>query len=118
MKKISTGAAKPSKKISQQKLTVGLDLGDGVVSGVRLFALHPERLVIVCAPRLQSPERYSPSPQDPWGSKPGRRTPPQVAPAHAWRSLAWVGFIQQSDGVDGAQSEAVFQQPDPETKSG
>jgi Ethanolamine utilization protein EutJ (predicted chaperonin) len=28
MKKISTVAAKPSKKISQQKLTVGLDLGD------------------------------------------------------------------------------------------
>ena len=28
MKKVSTVAAKPSKKISQQKLTVGLDLGD------------------------------------------------------------------------------------------
>jgi transposase len=28
MKKVSTAAAKPSKKISQQKLTVGLDLGD------------------------------------------------------------------------------------------
>jgi activator of 2-hydroxyglutaryl-CoA dehydratase len=28
MKKISTVAAKPSKKISQQKLTIGLDLGD------------------------------------------------------------------------------------------
>src|SRR4051794_24068252 len=28
MKKVSTIAAKPSKKISQQKLTVGLDLGD------------------------------------------------------------------------------------------
>jgi hypothetical protein len=28
MKKVSTGAAKPSKKISQQKLAVGLDLGD------------------------------------------------------------------------------------------
>src|ERR1700751_3358504 len=28
MKKISTVAAKPSRKISQQKLTIGLDLGD------------------------------------------------------------------------------------------
>ncbi len=28
MKKVSTVAATPSKKISQQKLTVGLDLGD------------------------------------------------------------------------------------------
>ena len=28
MKKVSTVGAKPSKKISQQKLTVGLDLGD------------------------------------------------------------------------------------------
>ena len=28
MKKVSTVAAKPSKKISQQKLNVGLDLGD------------------------------------------------------------------------------------------
>ena len=28
MKKVSTVAAKPSKKISRQKLTVGLDLGD------------------------------------------------------------------------------------------
>ena len=28
MKKISTVAAKPSKKISRQKLTVGLDLGN------------------------------------------------------------------------------------------
>ena len=28
MKKVSTVAAKPSKKIWQQKLTVGLDLGD------------------------------------------------------------------------------------------
>jgi predicted NBD/HSP70 family sugar kinase len=28
MKKVSTVVAKPSKKISQQKLTVGLDLGD------------------------------------------------------------------------------------------
>ena len=28
MKKVSTVAEKPSKKISQQKLTVGLDLGD------------------------------------------------------------------------------------------
>src|SRR4029077_2670034 len=28
MKKVSTVAAKPGKKISQQKLTVGLDLGD------------------------------------------------------------------------------------------
>ncbi len=28
MKKVSTVAAKASKKISQQKLTVGLDLGD------------------------------------------------------------------------------------------
>src|SRR5205807_6321874 len=28
MKKVSIVAAKPSKKISQQKLTVGLDLGD------------------------------------------------------------------------------------------
>src|ERR1700750_1839983 len=28
MKKVSTVAVKPSKKISQQKLTVGLDLGD------------------------------------------------------------------------------------------
>ena len=28
MKKISTVAAKPSKKISQQRLTIGLDLGD------------------------------------------------------------------------------------------
>ena len=28
MKKVSTAGAKPSKKISQQKLTVGLDLGD------------------------------------------------------------------------------------------
>ena len=28
MKKVSTVAAKPSKKMSQQKLTVGLDLGD------------------------------------------------------------------------------------------
>src|SRR4051812_578616 len=28
MKKVSTVAAKPSKKISQQKLTIGLDLGD------------------------------------------------------------------------------------------
>src|ERR1700685_4168820 len=28
MKKVSTVAARPSKKISQQKLTVGLDLGD------------------------------------------------------------------------------------------
>ena len=28
MKKVSTVAAKPSKKISQQQLTVGLDLGD------------------------------------------------------------------------------------------
>ena len=28
MKKVSTVGVKPSKKISQQKLTVGLDLGD------------------------------------------------------------------------------------------
>ncbi len=28
MKKVSTVAAKPSQKISRQKLTVGLDLGD------------------------------------------------------------------------------------------
>jgi hypothetical protein len=28
MKKVSTVAAKPSKKISQQRLTIGLDLGD------------------------------------------------------------------------------------------
>ena len=28
MKKVSTVAAKPSKNISQQKLTIGLDLGD------------------------------------------------------------------------------------------
>src|SRR5437588_5319967 len=28
MKKVSTVAAKPGKKISQQKLTIGLDLGD------------------------------------------------------------------------------------------
>ena len=28
MKKVSTVAAKPSKKMSQQKLTIGLDLGD------------------------------------------------------------------------------------------
>jgi hypothetical protein len=28
MKKVSTVAMKPSRKISQQKLTVGLDLGD------------------------------------------------------------------------------------------
>ncbi|MGA7821630.1 MAG: hypothetical protein WCA50_18525, partial [Candidatus Sulfotelmatobacter sp.] len=28
MKKVSTAGAKPSKKISQQQLTVGLDLGD------------------------------------------------------------------------------------------
>ncbi len=28
MKKVSTVAAKPSRKISEQKLTVGLDLGD------------------------------------------------------------------------------------------
>ena len=28
MKKVSTVAAKPSRKISQQKLTIGLDLGD------------------------------------------------------------------------------------------
>ena len=28
MKKVSTVATKPSKKISQQKLTIGLDLGD------------------------------------------------------------------------------------------
>jgi len=28
MKKVSTVAAKPSKKISRQKLTIGLDLGD------------------------------------------------------------------------------------------
>jgi transposase len=28
MKKVSTEAAKPSRKISEQKLTVGLDLGD------------------------------------------------------------------------------------------
>ena len=28
MKKVSTVAAKPSKKISEQKLTIGLDLGD------------------------------------------------------------------------------------------
>ena len=30
MKKISTVGAKPSKKISQQKLTIGLDLGDRI----------------------------------------------------------------------------------------
>ena len=39
MKKVSTVAAKPSKKISQRKLTVGLDLGDrnscGGSSGIR-----------------------------------------------------------------------------------
>lgn len=28
MKKVSTVAAKPSKKMSQQKVTIGLDLGD------------------------------------------------------------------------------------------
>jgi hypothetical protein len=28
MKKVSTVAAKPSRNISQQKLTIGLDLGD------------------------------------------------------------------------------------------
>jgi transposase len=127
MKKVSTVVAKPSKKISQQKLTVGLDLGDrnswycvldetGRIVMEQKVSTTPKALQVALGGMPSSRIALETGTHSPWVSRLLSKLGHEVIVAHA-RNVRLIGESRRKDDRLDAQTLARLARIDPELLS-
>jgi transposase len=127
MKKVSTVVAKPSKKISQQKLTVGLDLGDrnswycvldetGRIVMEQKVSTTPKALQVALGGMPSSRIALETGTHSPWVSRLLSKLGHEVIVAHA-RNVRLIGESRRKDDRLDAQTQARLARIDPELLS-
>jgi len=127
MKKVSTVAAKASRKISQQKLTIGLDLGDrsswycvldeaGSVLLEQRLSTTPKALREVFSGMPRSRIALETGMHSPWVSRLLSELGHEVIVAHA-RNVRLIGESRKKDDRLDAQTLARLARIDPELLS-
>jgi transposase len=124
MKKVSTVAVKPSRKISQQKLTVGLDLGDrsswycvldesGAILLEQRLSTTPKALREVFGGMPHSRIALETGMHSPWVSRTLSELGHEVIVAHA-RNVRLIGESRKKDDRLDAQTLARLARIDPQ----
>src|ERR1700741_2166012 len=127
MKKVSTVAAKPSKKISQQQLTIGLDLGDrnswycvldesGQIQREQRVRTNAKALQEVFAAMPRSRIALEIGTHSPWISRLLRELGHEVIVANA-RKVRLIGESRKKDDRLDAQALAGLARIDPQLLS-
>jgi transposase len=127
MKKVSTTAAKPSKKIAQQKLTIGLDLGDrsswycvldefGSILLEQRLSTTPKAMREVFGGMPHSRMALETGMHSPWVSRLLSELGHEVIVAHA-RNVRLIGESRKKDDRLDAQTLARLARIDPELLS-
>jgi transposase len=124
MKKVSTAAAKQSRNFSQQKLTIGLDLGDrssyycildetGRVLVESRVSTSPKAMEMVFGAMAQSRIALETGTHSPWVSRLLSRLGHEVIVAHA-RNVRLIGESRRKDDRLDAQTLARLARIDPQ----
>jgi transposase len=124
MKKVSTVAAKQSRKISEQKLTVGLDLGDrsswycvldeaGAIVLEQKLGTTPKAMKEVFGAIPRSPIALETGMHSPWVSRALSELGHEVIVAHA-RNVRLIGESRKKDDQLDAQTLARLARIDPQ----